>query len=96
MVPIRLCTRLTDTGRELQLLAPSIISRHCASRYLGYLEAQKQQLMGERGQKKVNRPELEARHPDRCEIHLLPLHVATEKFKRITATFTLLKARYGR
>jgi hypothetical protein len=48
-------------GAKLQELAPLIVSRHAGARYLGYLEAQRQRLLGERGQKKVNRPELEAK-----------------------------------
>jgi predicted nucleotidyltransferase len=48
-------------GAKLQELAPLIVSRHAGARYLGYLEAQRQRLLGERGQKKTNRPELEAK-----------------------------------
>jgi uncharacterized protein len=48
-------------GAQLQELAPLIVSRHAGARYLGYLEAQRQRLLGERGQKKTNRPELEAK-----------------------------------
>jgi uncharacterized protein len=46
-------------GSHLQDLAPFIISRQAGNRYLGYLESQRQRLLGEKGQKKVNRPELE-------------------------------------
>ena len=47
-------------GAELRALAPSIVSRRAQGPYLGYLQAQKQRLTGERGQKRVHRPELEA------------------------------------
>src|SRR5918996_1518028 len=46
-------------GRELRSLAPQIISRRVQGPYLGYLQAQKQRLTGERGQKRIHRPELE-------------------------------------
>lgn len=47
-----------DTGRVLQGLAPMIVSRRAVRAFLGYLTAQKQRLLGERGQKRINRPEL--------------------------------------
>lgn len=46
-------------GRELRGLTPQIISRRVQARYLGYLQAQKQRITGERGQKRIHRPELE-------------------------------------
>jgi len=46
-------------GSELRALAPLIISRRVQGPYLGYLQAQKQRLTGERGQKNIHRPELE-------------------------------------
>jgi uncharacterized protein len=46
-------------GSELRALTPSIISRRVQEPFLGYLQAQKQRLMGERGQKRIHRPELE-------------------------------------
>lgn len=49
-----------DLGTELRTLAPAIVSRRAQGPYLGYLQAQKQRLTGERGQKRVHRPELEA------------------------------------
>ena len=49
-----------ELGRELRALAPAIVSRRAQGPYLGYLQAQKQRLTGERGQKRVHRPELEA------------------------------------
>jgi predicted nucleotidyltransferase len=61
-VPRHLWIAGDDLGEELQKLAPAIISRKAGYRYLGYLEAQRQRILGERGQKKVNRPELEAQH----------------------------------
>jgi hypothetical protein len=46
-------------GSELRALTPSIISRRVQGPFLGYLQAQKQRLTGERGQKRIHRPELE-------------------------------------
>ena len=48
----------TTVGKELQELAPAFASRHAGRRFLGYLEAQRQRLVGERGQRDVNRAEL--------------------------------------
>lgn len=62
-------------GQHLQDLAPFIVSRECGKRFLGYLEAQRQRLLGERGQKKVNRPELEAAYgfDTKYAMHILRL-----------------------
>ena len=46
-------------GRERRSLAPQIVSRRVQGPSLGYLQAQKQRLTGERGQKRIHRPELE-------------------------------------
>ncbi len=48
----------TGAGEQLQKLAPAFASRHAGKRFLGYLEAQRQRLVGERGQRDVNRTEL--------------------------------------
>jgi hypothetical protein len=48
-----------DLGRELRALTPAIVSRRVQEPFLGYLQAQKQRLTGERGQKRIHRPELE-------------------------------------
>lgn len=58
-VPEKSCIIKTPEGASLQGLAPLIISRQAGKRFLGYMEAQRQRLLGERGQKKTNRPELE-------------------------------------
>ena len=46
-------------GSELRALTPAIVSRRAQGPFLGYLQAQKQRLTGERGQKRIHRPELE-------------------------------------
>jgi predicted nucleotidyltransferase len=52
----------TERGDALRELAPAIVSRQAGPRFLGYLQAQKERLIGSRGQKRVNRPELIAAH----------------------------------
>ena len=46
-------------GSELRALTPAIISRRVQGPFLGYLQAQKERLTGDRGQKRIHRPELE-------------------------------------
>jgi hypothetical protein len=48
-----------ELGAELRALTPSILSSRVQVPFLGYLQAQKQRLAGERGQKRIHRPELE-------------------------------------
>ena len=57
--PVDQLVQCDDLGNELRALAPQIISKRVYERYLGYLQAQKQRLKGERGQKRIHRPELE-------------------------------------
>lgn len=74
-VPRPLCLSIDARGEQLQQMAPLIISRQAGRRYLGYLEAQRQRLLGERGQKKTNRPELEAKYgfDTKYAMHILRL-----------------------
>jgi hypothetical protein len=53
-------------GAELRALLPAIISRRVQAPFLGYLQAQKQRLTGERGQKRIHRPELEEMYGFDC------------------------------
>lgn len=48
----------TELGDELRSLAPSILSRHAGGRFKGYLQSQRERLLGVRGGKHTNRPEL--------------------------------------
>lgn len=52
----------TAAGERLRELAPAIVSRRAGPRYLGYLRTQQERLLGTRGQRRVNRPELIAAH----------------------------------
>jgi len=48
----------TSVGEQLQKLAPAFASRRAGKRFLGYLEAQRERLVGERGQRDINRVDL--------------------------------------
>ncbi|MBZ5645441.1 MAG: nucleotidyltransferase domain-containing protein [Acidobacteriia bacterium] len=65
----------TKVGEELQRIAPAFASRHAGRRFLGYLEAQRQRLVGERGQRDVNRVELVERfgYDTKYAMHMLRL-----------------------
>ena len=51
-----------SSGAELRALRPTLLSRLAGRGYLGYLRGQKERLLGSRGQKRVNRPELVEAH----------------------------------
>lgn len=57
-VPVDKLVQYTALGLQLQVLAPTIISKKAGRAFLGYCQAQRERLMGTRGQKDVNRPEL--------------------------------------
>lgn len=61
-VPPELTLVETDLGRELRELSGAILSRRAGRGYLGYLQGQKERLLGTRGQRNVNRPELVEAH----------------------------------
>jgi predicted nucleotidyltransferase len=52
----------TSLGDELRQLAPAFVSRQAGRAFLGYLTAQKQRLLGERGQLRTHRPALVDEH----------------------------------
>ena len=52
----------TPLGDELRELRPTLLSRRAGRAYLGYLRGQRERLLGTRGQKRVNRPELVEAH----------------------------------
>lgn len=55
------CQVLTPAGRAIRANAERFLSQRCTRAFLGYLTQQRERLMGVRGSKKVNRPELIAR-----------------------------------
>jgi hypothetical protein len=61
-VPPELTVVETELGRELRALTGAILSRRAGRGYLGYLHGQRERLLGSRGQKRVNRPELVEAH----------------------------------
>src|ERR1043166_5140527 len=61
-VPDELVLEKTALGEELRALRPALLSRRAGRGYLGYLGGQKERLLGTRGQKRVNRPELVEAH----------------------------------
>lgn len=52
----------TAIGRQLQELAPHIVSRKCGVKFLGYMESQRRKMLGERGQLGVTRSALVSKH----------------------------------
>jgi predicted nucleotidyltransferase len=67
----------TALGAELRALAPAFVSRKAGARYLGYLEAQKERLLGVRSRRRENRPELIEAHgfDTKYAMHVLRLAV---------------------
>jgi hypothetical protein len=61
-VPDEFVVARTEVGDELRALRPALLSRRAGRGYLGYLRGQKEWLLGTRGQKRVNRPELVEAH----------------------------------
>jgi predicted nucleotidyltransferase len=57
--PEKMCKVITPLGRELQAMHEKVISKRAGVAFLGYLQAQKNRLLGRQGQKRVNRQELE-------------------------------------
>ncbi len=49
-------------GAKLREMAPLFASKQAGKRFLGYLQGQRQKLLGERGQMNINRRELVAQH----------------------------------
>ncbi|MCU0690049.1 MAG: nucleotidyltransferase domain-containing protein [Polyangiaceae bacterium] len=64
-------------GQQLQELTPQIVSRQAGRRFLGYMQAQRERLLGVRGQKRIRRPELVEQHgyDTKYAMHLLRLGV---------------------
>lgn len=52
-------TICNSLGQKLRESYPLFVSKEAGHRFLGYMHGQRQRLLGERGQKRVKRPELE-------------------------------------
>ena len=58
-VPAKYKTISSDLGEQLLELAPAIVSKQAGHRFLGYMRAQRDRMLGRRGQARLpNRPEL--------------------------------------
>lgn len=74
-VPESQCILINKVGRELQHLAPQFVTKRAGSAFLGYMQAQKQRLLGERGGRHGTRPELLGKHgyDTKYAMHILRL-----------------------
>lgn len=61
-VPAEALVQITPEGYALRDLAWAFASRRAAEPFLGFIRQQKERLLGERGQLRVNRPELVEAH----------------------------------
>ena len=61
-VPQAMCSVLTGSGMTLRQNARWFASRYAGRAFLGYMRAQLERLAGDRGQQRVNRPELIERY----------------------------------
>ena len=61
-IPTEKLLKWDARGSHLRDLAPYIVSKEAGKAYLGYMQAQRMRLTGERGQKGINRPELVAKY----------------------------------
>ncbi len=83
-IPKEKCMVYTNIAEELQELAPYFLSKRTASAFLGYMQGQRQRLMGQRGQKDVNRPELEAKHGFDVKYGMHMMQLAFQCYKLVT------------
>jgi hypothetical protein len=61
-VPDEQCSVIEGPGRELRSNKQWFASRRAGHAYLGYMQRQRDRMTGDRGQMRVNRPELVAQH----------------------------------
>jgi hypothetical protein len=61
-VPEEQCSILEQPGRDLRANKRWFAARRAGRAYLGYMERQRDRMTGERGQMRVNRPELIQQH----------------------------------
>src|SRR5690606_20344162 len=57
-IPPHEIVTMTDVGRDLQAYPERFLSREAAHRFAGYMKSQREQMLGIRGKKHTNRPEL--------------------------------------
>lgn len=61
-VPDSEVVEITDHGRQLRARPELVLSRRAGRRFIGYLRSQRDQLLGLRGRRHTNRPELVEKH----------------------------------
>lgn len=89
-VPEGYCDVLTEHGHQLQENTSWIVSKLAGPRFMGYLHSQKLRLIGERGQKRVKRPELEEAHGYDTKYAMHVLRLAIQGIELMTTgTLTL-------
>jgi predicted nucleotidyltransferase len=92
-LPRDMCNMYTPLAGELQELAPAFASKEVGKAFLGYLKAQLMRLQGSRGQKRVNRPQLEEQfgYDVKYATHILRLGIQGSDFMvKGSLTFPLL------
>lgn len=74
-VPCKDHIKCDARGHQLQDHADWFVSKEAAGAFLGYLTSQKQRMVGERGQKRCHRPELESKfgYDTKYAMHMLRL-----------------------
>lgn len=74
-VPRESILHMDARGSQLRDLTPNILSRAAGGAFLGYLQAQRQRLTGERGQMRVNRNDLKDKYgfDTKYAMHMLRL-----------------------
>lgn len=83
-VPNEYCSIRTQLGQELRDNADKFASKIAIRKYLGYMKSQKERLLGDRGQMRVNRPELIEAHgfDTKYAMHALRLGFQGREFAR--------------
>jgi hypothetical protein len=84
-VPDELTLVETELGLRLRQLRPAILSRRAGRGYLGYLRGQRERLLGTRGQKRVNRPELVEAHGFDTKYAMHALRLGYQGFELLQA-----------
>ena len=76
-IPSRDLLRLDATGSQLRDLRPQVVAKNAGNAFLGYMQAQRMRLTGERGQKGVRRQDLVEKHgfDTKYAMHVLRLGI---------------------
>lgn len=91
-IPREMCSVLESRASQLRDMRGAIISKQAGKAFLGYMQAQRQRLLGERGQKRIKRPELEEKYgfDTKYAMHILRLGLqGVELLKTGSLTFPM-------